>query len=369
MSTTIPLVDLAAQHEEVADEVAAGWARVVEAATFVGGEEVEAFEEELARFWGVAHAVGVGSGTDALEMVLRAACIGPGDEVVVPANSFVASAAVVARVGATPVFVDVDPVHLHLDVDALAERLGPATAAVMPVHLFGELAPLEDVAAVTEGRRILIVEDAAQAQGATRHGQASGRVGLAAATSFYPGKNLGAYGDAGAVLTNRSELAERVRLLGNHGSATRYEHRSLGFNSRLDPLQAVVLRAKLTRLDQWNEARRTAARRYDELLGDLPGVQLPATREGNEHVWHLYVVRMAERDRVLARLHREGVAAGIHYPVPLHLQGAFRALGHRTGDFPVAEASAARMLSLPLHPYITPDQQERIADLLRQEVS
>lgn len=369
MTLAVPLVDLRAQHDQIAAEVREGWDRVIAAGAFVGGEEVESCEHELASFWGVRHAVGVASGTDALELILRALFVGPGDEVIVPANTFIASAAAVVRAGAKPVLVDVDPIHLQIDPERVGAAITSRTKAVMAVHLFGEMAPVEHLTELIGRRRVAVVEDAAQAQGATRNGNPAGTHGVAAATSFYPGKNLGAYGDAGAVLTNQEALARRVRLLGNHGSPAKYVHSIVGFNSRLDPLQAVVLRAKLRYLAQWNEGRRLAAARYHELLDGVPGVLLPAVRPENVHVWHLYVIRVADRDRVLGRLHDEGIAAGVHYPVPVHLQEAFRWLGHGAGDFPVAEAAASKMISLPLDPFITVDQQRAIADLVRQEVS
>ncbi|WP_239310929.1 MULTISPECIES: DegT/DnrJ/EryC1/StrS aminotransferase family protein [unclassified Frankia] len=378
--TTIPLVDLAAAQAEIAEEVRAGFDEVLATTAFVGGKQVAAFEREYADFCGVGYCVGVGNGTDAIELALRAAGVGAGtgtgtraatgdnvgaDEVILPVNTFVATAEAVLRAGALPVFADVDDEHLLLDPDAVGAALTERTRAVIPVHLYGQAAPVERIAAACRADTI-VLEDAAQAQGAVRDGQAAGGLGLLAATSFYPGKNLGAAGDAGAVLTNDAELARKVRLLGAHGSERKYVHESLGFNSRLDTLQAVVLRAKLTRLARWNEARAAAAVRYDELLGDDPRVRLPATLPGNIHVWHLYVVRIPDRDAVLARLHEQGVGAGIHYPVPLHLQPAFAGLGHAAGDFPVAEKAAGEILSLPLYPHITPEQQRRVADELRR---
>jgi dTDP-4-amino-4,6-dideoxygalactose transaminase len=358
----IPLVDLLAQHAEVADDVAAGMQRVLSTGGFIGGPEVAEFESELATWWEREHAVGVANGTDAIEMMLRAAGIGPGDDVLLPANTFIATAGAVVRAGARPVFVDVDPTYLLIDPEQVAARLTLRTRAVIAVHLFGQMAPMEELQEILAGTSILLFEDAAQAHGARRHGRTSGSVGLAAATSFYPGKNLGAYGDGGAVLTDRAELDRRVRLLGNHGEISKYDHTELGFNSRLDALQAVVLRAKLPRLDAWNQARRDAAAVYGELLGDVPALWLPETMPGNEHVWHLYPVRLARRDDVLAGLNEQGVGAGVHYPVPVHLQGAFADLGHRRGDFPHAEDAASRLLSLPLHGHLSVSDQELIAD-------
>ncbi|HSS10201.1 MAG TPA: DegT/DnrJ/EryC1/StrS family aminotransferase [Acidimicrobiales bacterium] len=362
----VPLVDLAAQHAEIADEVAAGLATVIESGCFVGGPEVTAFECELARAHGVGHCVGVANGTDALEFALRAADIGRGDEVILPANTFIATAEAVVRAGATPVLVDSDAEFHLIDVDAAAAAIGSRTAALIAVHLYGQLAPMERLCDLTQKASLALVEDAAQAQVARRSRSGAGSFGLAAATSFYPGKNLGAYGDGGAALTDDPAIARRVRLLGNHGSEVKYDHVELGFNSRLDAMQAVVLRAKLSRLAGWNAQRRAAARRYHELLADIDDVHTPGVLPGNEHVWHLYVVRVpaARRDALVQALAEGGIGVGVHYPVPIHLQGAFRHLGYCQGDFPVAEAAAAQIVSLPLYPHITPGQQERVVDAI-----
>ena len=365
----IPLVDLREQHRQVAEEVARGFARVLESGCFVLGPEVEAFEAAFARFSAVEHCVGVANGTDALEIALRAAGVGPGDEVIVPVNSFIATALAVARAGAVPVLVDCDRDHHLIDVAEVGRKIGPRTRATVPVHLYGQMAPMEELEGLVRGSGVVLVEDAAQAHGATRHGRAPGALGLAAGTSFYPGKNLGAYGDAGAILTNDQTIDRRARALRNYGSDVKYAHPETGFNSRLDALQAVVLSAKLVHLRRWNVERREAARRYDALLAGGPGVVLPATLSGNEPVWHLYVVRVPRRDEILAKLRAAGIQAAVHYPTPIHLQGAFRSLGHRRGDFPVAEAVAGAVLSLPIYPGITPAQQERVAEALREAVA
>jgi dTDP-4-amino-4,6-dideoxygalactose transaminase len=306
----------------------------------------------------------VANGTDAVELALRAAGVGPGDEVVVPANTFVATAEAVARAGARVVLVDCDPRTYLIDVEAALAAVTPATRAIAPVHLYGQLAPVEQLRAGLSGlsrQDIAIVEDAAQSQGATRFGRGAGVDGIAA-TSFYPGKNLGAYGDAGAVVTASEELATTVRTLGSHGGLKKYTHDLVGVNSRLDGLQAVVLRAKLTRLAGWNERRRAAAARYDELLADLD-VVTPVTLDGNEHVWHIYCIRVGggRRDDVVSKLNAAGVGAAIHYPVPVHKTGAFADLG---GSFPNAEAAGPEIMSLPIYPQITPDQQARVAEAL-----
>ncbi|WP_443217829.1 DegT/DnrJ/EryC1/StrS family aminotransferase [Saccharothrix sp. CCNWYY140] len=360
----IPLVDLRAQHDQVADEVAEGWARVLKTTAFIGGPQVAEFEAEFAAYQDVPHCVGVGNGTDAIELALRALEVGPGDECVLPANTFIATAEAVARAGATPVLVDCVASTGLIDPSLIGDALTSRTKAIIPVHLYGQAAPVEDL----KGFGLPIVEDAAQAQGARRFGVAVGGLGDIAATSFYPGKNLGAYGDGGAVLTTSDALAAAVRLLREHGSPRKYEHPVLGFNSRLDTLQAVVLSAKLRRLEGWNSARRAAADRYTSMLASVPGVIPPVVLEGNLPVWHLYVVRVAERDRVLKSLHEAGIGAGIHYPTPVHLTGAFDSLGHALGDFPVAEAVAGEILSLPLFPEITEAQQERVVEALAKAV-
>ena len=364
----IPLVDLGLQRDQVADEVERGWSEVLACGAYVGGPQVTAFEQEYAALLGVEHCIGVANGTDALELALRACGIGAGDEVVLPANTFVATAEAVVRAGAVPVLADVDKDCLLLDPESVASVVGPATRAVVPVHLFGQTAPVEQLEELVAVHGLVVVEDAAQSQGALRHGRPAGSLGVASATSFYPGKNLGAYGDAGAVMTNDAEVARRVRMLGNHGSPAKYQHVELGFNSRMDTLQAVVLRAKLARLADWNAQRRAAAEHYDSLLGDLPEVRLPARLPGNVDVWHLYVVRVPDRDVVLRCLNAAGVGAGIHYPVPVHLQPAFRSLGG-PGAFPIAETAAQEILSLPLYPGITAQQQERVVDALRSALS
>jgi dTDP-4-amino-4,6-dideoxygalactose transaminase len=361
----IPLVDLQAAHADVADEIHAGFERVLASGGFIKGPEVAAFEREFAGFSGAAHCVGVGNGTDAIELALRAAGVGAGAEVVLPANTFVATAEAVVRAGARPVLADVDPDYLLLDPAAAARVTGPGTAALLPVHLYGQLAPMKALADIAAGRDIAIIEDAAQSHGAAQGGSPAGGFGLAAAVSFYPGKNLGGYGDAGAVLTNSAEVDRAVRLLGDHGSEQKYIHSTLGFNSRMDALQAVVLRAKLRRLAGWNEMRREAAERYHQLLAGLDDVVLPRTAPDNVHAWHLYVIQVPRRDHVLEVLKGLGIQAGIHYPVPVHLQPSFRDLGYGPGDFPVTEAAASRILSLPLYPHISQAQQQAVTDGLR----
>lgn len=367
-SQRVPFVDLAAQQREISADVVPDVLRALETGAFIGGPEVAAFEAEYAAFLGARSCVGVANGTDALELALRAVGVGPGGEVILPANTFVATAEAVVRAGARPVIVDVDPESLLLDADRVGRAVGPRTQAIVPVHLFGQTAPVEELLPIAMDCGAAVVEDAAQAQGALRYGRAAGSLGDIAATSFYPGKNLGAAGDAGAVTTNDCSLAEHVRLLAAHGSRTKYLHEEIGCNSRLDAVQAVVLRAKLRRLAVWNARRRAAAALYAELLEGVPGVRLPRSLPGNEDVWHLYVVRVEDRGRVQAALTAAGIASGIHYPTPVHLTSAFAYLGHRAGDFPVAEAAAGEILSLPMFPHITSGQVGRVAEAVGEAV-
>ncbi|HEY7174017.1 MAG TPA: DegT/DnrJ/EryC1/StrS family aminotransferase, partial [Micromonosporaceae bacterium] len=297
---------------------------------------------------------------DAIELALRALRIGPGDEVITAANTFVATAEAIVRTGATLVLADCDENFL-IDPSAVIAAVTPKTKAIVPVHLYGQMAPMGALGQIAGGR-IHLIEDAAQSQGATQDGHRSGSVGSVAATSFYPGKNLGAYGDAGAVTTSSDDLAERLRMLRNHGGVKKYQHLEVGVNSRLDGLQAVVLSAKLALLDEWNDERRAAAERYGELLKGVDGVVAPEIAPGNEHVWHLYVVRVPERDSVLAKLGAAGVGAGIHYPAPIHLLPAFADIGAGPASFPVAEQLAREILSLPMFPGITDRQQEYVVE-------
>lgn len=367
--TKIPFLDLAAQSAEIADEVLPRWQEQLASAGFVGGGEVAAFETEFAEYIGTELCVGVANGTDAVELALRAVGVGPGDEVIVPVNTFIATAEAASRIGATPVLVDCDPTYLLIDVDAVSAAVTERTRAIVPVHLYGQTAPVAELRPLAEEHGIALVEDAAQSQGASSAAGRAGALGRVAATSFYPGKNLGAAGDAGAVLTNDPEIARFVRTVAAHGSAVKYVHELVGFNSRLDAIQATVLRAKLRRLETWNAARRAAAERYSELLAGVPGVLAPTSRPGNTDVWHLYVVQVEDRDRVLAELNEAGVGAALHYPTPLHLTDAYAHLGYREGQFPVAERTAQRILSLPMFPHLIPEQQERVVEVLRECLS
>ncbi|TFD79437.1 DegT/DnrJ/EryC1/StrS family aminotransferase [Cryobacterium fucosi] len=360
----VPFLDLAAQQAEIADEVLPTWQAQFTSAAFIGGPEVAAFEREYAAYIGVEHCVGVANGTDAVELALRAVGIRPGDEIIIPVNTFIATAEAATRIGAVPVFVDVDEEFLLIDPAAVEAAITARTRAIVPVHLYGQTAPMDTLGTIAERHGLAIVEDAAQSQGASSTVGRAGSLGRVAATSFYPGKNLGAAGDAGAVLTDDPLVADFVRNLGAHGSSVKYVHDRAGVNSRLDAVQAAVLRAKLRRLDGWNAARRVAAARYAEMLADVLGVRVPTTRPGNEDVWHLYVVQVADRDRVFAELGVAGIGAAIHYPTPLHLTAAYAGLGYQGGQFPVAEAAAGRILSLPMFPHLTADHQAAVGAAL-----
>lgn len=356
----IPLVDLRAQYGEIAGDIATAWAGVLERCDFILGSELTAFEEELAAYCEAGHAVGVDSGTSALELALRAVGVGPGDEVVTAANTFVASVFAISHCGATPVLVDVDPRTHTLDPDAVARAVTPRTRALLPVHLYGQPADMDPITEIAREHGLRVVEDACQAHGARYRGRRVGALGHAAAFSFFPGKNLGCYGDGGAVVTDDPDVAETVRALRNYGQRRKHHHEAVGFNRRLDTLQAAVLRIKLSRLDQWNGRRREHAATYGRLLGDAD-LELPAAREDAEHVWHLYVVQHDRRDALAARLAEAGIATGVHYPVPVHLQPAYAALGLRPGAYPVTEAAAGRILSLPMYPELTLETLEQVA--------
>lgn len=348
----VPFVDLGAEHRLYRLELDQAIASVVDTSSFVLGDEVEAFERAFASYCGTAHAVGVDSGFSALELILRAYGIGPGDEVITTANTFVATVAAIDCVGARPVLVDVDPETRCIDVDAVAAAITSRTRAVLPVHLFGRIADMVRISELAERHDLVVVEDACQAHGALDDGRRAGSLGHAAAFSFYPSKNLGAFGDGGMVVTDDHEVAATVRMLRNVGSVEKYVHEIRGYNRRLDTIHAAVLGVKLGHLDTANDARRRAAARYSSLLDELP-VSVPAVSERPEHVFHLYVIETDRRDELADHLRARGVATGIHYPIPVHLQPAYGWLGYERGAFPVSEQLAGRILSLPMFPTIT----------------
>jgi dTDP-4-amino-4,6-dideoxygalactose transaminase len=364
VTVRVPFVDLGWQHAQIRKELLPQLERAMAGAQFVGGPAVADFEAAFAAFCGASHCIGVANGTEAIELTLRAAGIGSGADVVVPANTFIATIEGVVAAGATPVLVDCDD-SLLVDGAAAASALAAGARAVMPVHLYGQVTDTAALAAAARAVGAVVVEDAAQSQGARIGNRSIGAHALAATTSFYPGKNLGAYGDGGAVVTDDPELADHVRLLANHGSRSRYVHEVIGRNSRLDALQAIVLRRKLDLLPDWNILRQEAADRYDALLSELPLVT-PRRLAGQDHVFHLYVVRVAERDRVARALQDDGIDTGVHYPTPVHLHEATRVLGYGRGDFPYAEQAAEEILSLPMFPGITVYQQERVAHSLER---
>jgi len=363
---SIPLVDLAAQYQDLKPEIDAAIARVLEGGHFILGPEVEALEREVAAYCGTSHAVAVASGTDALELALRAAGLGPGDEVITTAFSFFATASSIVNIGATPVFVDLDPVTYALDPAQVEAKVSSKTKAILPVHLYGHPCDMDALARIAQRHKLAIIEDCAQAIGAEHRGRKVGSFGLAGCFSFYPTKNLGAYGDAGMVVTSDARVAEQVRLLRIHGSRDRARYEVISRNSRLDELQAAVLRVKLPHLDAWNAARRQHAARYQALLKDAagPALVLPHAQEGSLHVFHLYVIRVKERDRVQKALVQAGVGAQIHYPYALPHQPVFASLGYRTGQFPVAERAAAEVISLPAYPELTPTLVEQVVSRL-----
>ena len=361
----IPLVDLKAQYADLKVEIDAAMQHVIDQTSFIMGPDVAAFEAEFADFCGADECVGVSSGTAALILALRAVGVQPGDEVITAAHTFIATAEAISAVGAVPVFVDISPATFTMEPAAVAQAVTSRTRAIIPVHLYGHPANMEQIRAIADGHDLAVIDDAAQAHGARRHGQPVGALGDICCYSFYPGKNLGAYGDAGAVTTNRPELAQRVRLLRDHGRRSKYVHEETGFGERLDTLQAAVLRVKLAHLADWTARRRALAARYTALLTGC-GLDLPVGAADAEPVWHLYVVRTPQREALLHFLRNQGIGAGIHYPVPLHLQPAYAHLGYRRGDLPVTEAVADSCLSLPLFPEMTDAQQEYVAQVVRQ---
>jgi dTDP-4-amino-4,6-dideoxygalactose transaminase len=354
MTVRVPFVDLRAQQQAIGGEVGAAIADVLTGCDFILGAAVERFETAFAAYIGTRHAVGVGTGLAAIELALRAHGIGPGDEVITPANTFIATVFAIEAVGARPVLADVDTATYLLDPDAVSAAIGPRTRAILPVHLYGQPAALDEILAIASRHGLAVIEDAAQAHGALYKGRRVGSFGQSAAFSFYPAKNLGAAGDAGMIATNDDAIADKARVLRNYGQRAKYHHSTVGTNSRLDTLQAAVLGVKLPYLDGWNDARRRHAHTYDERLANL--VSTPHVSPGVEHVYHLYVVETEHRDAVQKHLRGRGVETGIHYPIPVHLQEACVHLGHEAGDFPVTEAAAGRILSLPMYPELTGEQ-------------
>jgi dTDP-4-amino-4,6-dideoxygalactose transaminase len=366
-STQIPFFDVPAGYAELRDELDDAARRVMASGQYILGPEVTAFEDEFAAYCDVRHAIGVGSGLDALRLILLAYGIGPGDEVLVPSNTFIATWLAVTQTGATPVPVEPDPATHNVTAAGIEAAITPATKAIMPVHLYGQPADLAPIAALGRERGIAVIEDAAQAQGARARGRRTGGLADAAGFSFYPGKNLGALGDAGAITTDDDQLAERARMLRNYGSKVKYHHDLAGLNSRLDSLQAAFLRVKLRHLDEWNDRRRAIAELYLSRLEGLDEIVLPAVADWAEPVWHLFVVRHADRAALRDRLAEAGVDTIIHYPIPPHLTGAYAAAfeGRR---LPIAERLAGEVLSLPIGPHLAHEDAERVATAVRDAV-
>jgi dTDP-4-amino-4,6-dideoxygalactose transaminase len=367
----VPLLDLLAQYQPIRDDVLAAITRVCDSQRFIMGPEVEGLERELASMLEVKEAIGVSSGTDALLAAMMALNIGSGDEVITSTYSFFATAGCVVRLGAKPVLVDIDPVTYNVAPGAVAAAITPRTKAIIPVHLYGCSADMEPILALAANAGVAVIEDAAQAIGTRYRGRPVGGLGTAGCFSFFPSKNLGAFGDGGFVATNDAALAHRLRLLRNHGAEPKYFHKFVGANFRLDAIQAAVLRVKLPHLASWTEARRRNADRYRELLAPLVvkgQVVLPVEPEGIYHIYNQFVIGLAERDRVKAALEERRVGTEIYYPVPFHLQECFAFLGHSAGDFPAAEAAAAHTLALPIYGELTEAQQRYVVDSIAQAV-
>lgn len=365
--TKIPFLDLAQHHAPIRQELDQAICEVVDQNAFAGGPFVERFESEWADYCGVQHAIGVGNGTEALWLILLALGVGPGDEVITVPASFLATAEAISMTGATPVFVDIDPVTYTMDPAAFEAAITPRTKAVIPVHLYGRMANMSSIRATAGRHGLKVIEDACQAHGAELLGSKAGQWGDAAAFSFYPGKNLGALGEAGAITTDSPELARKIRMLRDHGQSRKYHHAVVGWNGRMDGIQAAVLSVKLRYLNRGNAHRRAIAKFYTDLLDGDPCLRVPAEdTAANRSSWHLYAIRTPERDRVIGHLAEQGIQCGIHYPVPIHLQPAYRPLGLSEGMFPIAERLSRETMSLPMYPELSIRQVEQVAHYLGQ---
>ncbi len=364
----VPLVDLKAQYAAIKPDIDGAIARVLANTAFAGGPEVEAFEKAFAAYTGRKHCIGVSSGTSAIEIVLRAYGLHAGEEILTVPNTFFATAEGGSIFGVRPVFVDCDEATALIDASKIEQAITPQTKAILPVHLYGQACAMDTIMAIAKKHGLRVIEDCAQAHGAHVGGKMAGSFGDAATYSFYPGKNLGAYGEAGAITTDDDAVAAYCRLFREHGSATKYEHKIIGRNDRMDGLQGAILAAKLPHLPAWNTARRRIAQRYRELLKDEPRVRMFSEVPGAEGVYHLFVVRVANRDAVRTKLNAAGVGAGIHYPLPLHLQECYKDLGHKLGDFPVTERLAHEILSLPIYPEMSDEQIEFVVRTLQESL-
>jgi len=362
----IPILNLRSQHHAIRAELLTAVESVIDNGQYIMGPNVAAFENEFAHYLGIEHAVGLNSGTDALHLALRALDIGPGDEVITTTFSFIATAEAISIVGATPVFVDVDPRTWQIDAKAVEAAITPQTRAIIPVHLYGSPAPMIEIMRLAQEHDLDVIEDCAQSVAAKVGGRQTGTIGTIAAFSFFPSKNLGACGDAGAIVTNSADLAERVRALRAHGGRKKYYHEEIGLNSRLDEIQAAILRVKLRHLDAWTEARRSIAARYNEGFASSDGIQRPVEEGGCYNVYHQYTIGVGERDALQERLRGEGIATAVYYPLPLHLQPAYAMLGGKEGDMPFAEAAAKSVLSLPVSPDMPESDQNRVIAAVRE---
>lgn len=362
----IPFVDLKAQYAAISVEVDEALHSVVTNADFILGTDVELFEQEFASFCEADYAVGVDSGTSALELALRVYEIGEGDEVITVSHTFIATVAAISYTGARPILVDIDRDTYNIDAAQIEKAITSRTKAIVPVHLYGQPSDLDAVIEVARKHNLVVIEDACQAHGALYRGKPVGAIGDAGCFSFYPGKNLGAYGDAGMVVTNNRDIAERLKLLRNYGQPEKYQHTIMGYNRRLDSLQAAVLRVKLRHLGEWNASRQRAAMRYNELLKDVDSIRTPYVAEESSHIYHLYVIQHPQRDRLLSYLREQGVYAGLHYPTPVHLQPCYENLGMRSGSLPVTEALASQVISLPMYAEITTEQIDYVCECVKR---
>lgn len=361
----VPFIDLKAQYATIREEISSALQEVLDNSSFAGGPMVEKFEKKFAPFCQSEYAIGTGNGTDAIWMALLGLGVGPGDEVITTPSTFIATAEAISFCGATPVFVDIDEQTYNIDPALIDAAITTKTRAIIPVHLFGQPADMDPIMAVAKGRNLLVIEDACQAHGAEYKGRRAGSIGDAGCFSFYPGKNLGAYGEAGAVVTNNKELAATMRMFRDHGQRKKYYHSIVGWNARMDGFQGAVLAVKLPYLPAWTDARRKNAALYDTLLADVPEVITPYAADYAKHVYHVYAVRTQNRDAVMGELGKQGIACGIHYPVPLHLQEAYKDLGYKEGDFPVAEKCAGEFLSLPMYPELPVESIHYVAEKLK----
>jgi dTDP-4-amino-4,6-dideoxygalactose transaminase len=361
----VPFLDLKSQYESIKDEITVAIQQVLEKTAFAGGPFVAQFEKEFAVFCKTQYAIGMGSGTEALWLALLGLGVGPGDEVITVPDTFIATAEAISYCGARPVFVDVEEKTYNMNPAMLEAAITPKTKAIIPVHLFGQMADMEPIMEIAKKHKIFVVEDAAQAHGAEYKGRIAGSIGDAGCFSFYPGKNLGAYGEAGAVVTNNEELDKKVRMLRDHGQAKKYYHGLVGWNARMDGFQGAILSVKLKHLPAWTEARRRNAKRYNEVLGKIDGVVIPMESSYNKHVYHIYSIRVQDRDSLISALAEKDVHCGIHYPISLHLQEAYHSLGLEKGSFPVSEKVQAEFVSLPMFPELTREQIDYVASEIK----